>query len=168
MKTIVYMTLSANGIFSRPSETHQMPKEIFFDFLKLVGKNGNVVIGRKTFDLMKDQMPDGGIPGVEMVVVSNSVSINELAVFVQSPGDAVQYLSKKGFNSIIIGGGANLNNSFINTGLVDEIILTIEPVILDNGITALTGGHNTKNLHLIESSKVNDNIVRLHYKIIKQ
>lgn len=51
MKTILYMSLFASGQIARPDEKHPIPKEILGDFVQHVRKAGNVVVGRRTYDL---------------------------------------------------------------------------------------------------------------------
>lgn len=56
MKTILYMTLTANGYFAQADETRPITKEILDDFRQFVGKSGNLISGRRTYDLMRDRI----------------------------------------------------------------------------------------------------------------
>lgn len=67
----------------------------------------------------------------------------------------------------MICGGGETNGLFASEGLIDEVYLDIEPVILSEG-TKLFGDYKIKmNLDLLESSKIGSQIVQLHYKVIE-
>ena len=55
-------------------------------------------------------------------------------------------MKKRGFKSAILGGGAKTNAHFLKAGLVDELLLTIEPKIFGNGISLCEGLNLDKNL----------------------
>ena len=61
-------------------------------------------------------------------------------------------------------GGAKIIESFLNQGAIDEIILTIIPIILGDGISLFQNSTNEKKLELVKTEKY-DQIVDLHYKV---
>lgn len=65
--------------------------------------------------------------------------------------------------NIWIMGGSNLINQFLRKGLVDEIIIGIQPVILGEGIPLFTQQDEVK-LELIKVSSYEKGMVQVHYK----
>ncbi|MBI1881723.1 MAG: dihydrofolate reductase family protein [Chloroflexi bacterium] len=165
MKTILYMTLTANGYFAQADETHPIPKEILDNFRQFVGKTGNLINGRQTYDLMRDRIAQGGFSGIEVVIVSHSPLQAEGVSPAASPHEALQHLDQKGFDTALVGGGAQLDSAFLSQGLVDEIYLNVEPIIVSKGIMLVTGEGFEASLQLIGAVKLSDNIIQLHYRV---
>jgi len=59
-----------------------------------------------------------------------------------------------------------LNSAFMKAGLVDEIVINIEPYVLGRGIKIFSEETFENKLQLIKVTKLNG-IVQLHYKIEK-
>lgn len=167
MKTILYMTLTANGFFGQADETHPIRKEILDNFRQSVGKIGNLIIGRRTYDLMRDQNAQGGFSGIKVVIVSHSPLQAEGVSVAASPHEALQHLEQKGFDTALVGGGAQLDSAFLSQGLVDEIFLNLEPFAVNKGIMLVMGEGSEANLQLIGTAKLSDNIIQLHYRVNK-
>ncbi len=106
MKTILYMSLTANGYFAQPDQTHPIPKEVLNNFTQFVGKTGNLIIGKRTYDLMRDRIAQGGFSGIEVVIVSHSAFQSNGIGVAPSPHEALEYLERKGFDTALVGGGA--------------------------------------------------------------
>ena len=96
-----------------------------------------VIMGRRTYDwLMEQEMEDFPYEGKECYVFSRTVSQdNENVKFFS--GDVVDFTNqlknKEGKNIWVMGGG-DLLHSFINNKLVDEMIITVSPVLIGKGI----------------------------------
>ena len=82
----------------------------------------------------------------------------------------VSILCKKGIKRILLEGGGTLNLSFLKNNLIDEIIITITPLVLGskNSVNLFEGILNsTKNLSSLrlKNVKKNANEIILNYKI---
>ncbi|MEW5816187.1 MAG: dihydrofolate reductase family protein [Spirochaetota bacterium] len=60
-------------------------------------------------------------------------------------------------------GGGELVESFLKERSIDEIILTIHPVILGAGIPLFRGEHQQTDLKLINCRSYESGIVQVHY-----
>ena len=69
---------------------------------------------------------------------------------------------------VLLAGGARVYSSFIKEGLVDEIYLTVEPVIFGQGKPLLADGDSDVNLKLVSSKKLNKNGTLLLKYIVKK
>jgi dihydrofolate reductase len=161
MKTILYMTLTANGRFAQATGSHPVPKEILGDFVGVVAKVGNLIVGSRTYDLMRSIASRRGIPKIKLVVVTRDDSESEVAT-AASPQEALRLLERDGFDSCLVGGGAQLDSTFLSQGLVDEVYLNIEPSVTKRNMCALSEGFEAE-LRLVGVTRLSDNVVQLHY-----
>ena len=56
---------------------------------------------------------------------------------------------------------------FLKDGVVDEILITVEPKLFGLGLNFTEGEELDLNLELLESKEIGDNAVQLRYKVIK-
>lgn len=161
MKTIVYMAISADGfIAGTKGETPWLPAE-WKSFAKMVKSCGNIVIGRKTYEVMHKQSELKKLGDPIVVVISRKTLPG--VVCVKTPQMAVKLLRAQGFSTALVCGGSKLNTSFFDDGLVDELYLDVEPFLFGKGIPLFKG--KGKNLKLIEVTKLSGNEVQLHYEV---
>lgn len=164
MKTVLYMTLTANGCVAQATESRPIPKEILADFFKVAGRVGNLIVGRRTYNLMRDLASRLGLPGIKLVIVSHSYSESGVAV-AASPQEAQRLLEHEGFDIGLVGGGAQLDSSFLSQGLVDEIYVNVEPLVGKGNLCALNEGFEAE-LRLVGITRLSDNVVQLRYNRI--
>ena len=161
------MTLTANGFFKQADETHPIPEAILSDFGSVILKAGNLINGRKTFDLLRQSPAKNSFPGLEFVVVSKQLQKNEGFFVADSPRKALEYLQQKKFAVALVAGGAALNSAFLSEGLADEIFLNIAPVIMHEGINLALSADIETRLELIDSKRLEKNIFQFHYEVVK-
>jgi riboflavin biosynthesis pyrimidine reductase len=119
---------------------------------------------------MRDRIAQGGFsgfPGVELVIVSHVPLPADSISFAASPREALQHLDQKGFDTALVGGGAQLDSAFLSQGLVDEIYLNLEPIMVNKGMMLAVGEGSGVSLQLIGTTKLGDNISQLHYRVYK-
>jgi dihydrofolate reductase len=73
--------------------------------------------------------------------------------------------AKKG-KDIWVMGGAGIIASFLDEGEVDELILSVVPVLIGEGVPLLAPRHRTVPLKLLASTKFADGLVKLHYSVL--
>ena len=170
MKTILYMAITANGYIARKNDETPWSKEEWESFFSKVKEAKNIVLGRKTFEMMKSNGNLAEIGDIFIVVVSDKIknkSDDTNCLFVNSPGQAVESLKEKGFVEAFVAGGGILNSSFMKQGLVDEIYLDIEPFVFGDGVRLFSENDFEENLELLAMKKLSKNVIQLHYRVIK-
>lgn len=171
MKVILYMGISANGYVAKENDdtTSWISEVEWTAFRNFSNKVGNLIIGRKTFDvaIAENQFPF--TESFTVVVTSKDIKNNwpNSAAFVKSPKEALELLQKMGHKQAMVGGGGEINTSFIKQSLVDEIYLDIEPHILGRGIKLFAEADFETKLELIGTKKLSANEIQLHYKVLK-
>ena len=170
MRVILWMAMSLNGIIARENnEEDFISHDSWLEWIKWVRKNRCVIWGRKTHEVVKgwDKQYLEDLKGVKVVVVSvdKSYKVGEGFELANSPKEALERLEKDGFETAVITGGATLNSSFAKAGLIDEVVLNVEPVIIGKGIPLFSPEIFDLKLQLVGTEKLNGGIVQFHYKV---
>jgi riboflavin biosynthesis pyrimidine reductase len=116
---------------------------------------------------MRGGVARDALSNIELVIVSHAPFQAGGPRIVASPREALDHLEQKGFDTALVGGGAQLDSSFLSQGLVDEIYLNIYPAIVSKAINLALSGSLEAGLQLIDSLKLSDNIIQLHYRVEK-
>ena len=73
------------------------------------------------------------------------------------------------FKSVAVLGGAAVYQKILDLGLLDEIYITVEPLIFGRGRSMFTGGIRTARLRLLSVRRLNAaGTILLHYEVIKK
>ncbi|PYZ94871.1 hypothetical protein CR194_04925 [Salipaludibacillus keqinensis] len=129
-----------------------------------------VLMGRRTYDWISqdDHIVEYPYKDKQSYVFTRSrVEKNEHVQFIQQDieGFIYQLKSEPGKDIWLIGGG-ELLTSFLEKELVDEIIMTVAPKIIGEGIPLFNRGKHRLNLSL-EGVQTFNQFVELHYTVQK-
>lgn len=113
---------------------------------------GRALKGRRLIVLCRDPEAQTTMEGVEFV--------NETAEAL------VGRLTSEGVAGLALCGGSSVYSQFLQAGLVDELYLTVEPVLFGDGVP-LSTGRNRIAMKFVESTMLGDQTVLLHYQILK-
>lgn len=84
----------------------------------------------------------------------------------KKPQVIVAMLESQGYSEAVIIGGTDTVSEFVKAGLVNEIILVVEPVLFGAGLPLLKDIEQEYKLALLDVKKLNDHTVQLHYRLI--
>ena len=172
MKVIMVMAVTPNGYIARENDdTSWVTKEDWKRFKDISKKIGCVIIGRRTYEavIAESQFP---LPGRLNVVVTHEKIENkwgeDKVIFTgKSPKDILEMLKKKGFKKACVAGGGINNANFMKQGLIDEILVDVEPTIFGKGIKLFADADFDLKLKLLKVKKLSKNELQLHYKVLK-
>lgn len=138
-------------------------------FSEFYDKVDSILMGKRTYDWVINQdLKEFPYKDKECYVFTRSFTENtEDVKFVN--GDVTSFVNKlkrKDGKNIWIVGGGELLHSFIKEKLVDELIITVAPILLGNGIPLFKEGDYQLNLSLKEMRKFNQ-FIELHYEVKK-
>jgi len=169
MKVVLFNAMSVDGFIATTKDDTPWSEPIWQAYNDFIRAHGNLVVGRRTYELMKITGELVKIGSPETVVVSRTLNEpNDPKIHVaRSPAEAVTKLKTLGFTEIVISGGGLLNGSFLEAGLLDEMILDIEPIILGQGISLFTGLTKQPRCKLLRKDQISPEHLRLHYQIKK-
>lgn len=171
MKVILTMAVSANGIIASINGSEDFLSHTnWLQFVKLAKKVGCFMWGRKTYEAVIQWEGDylSELEGVKKVILSQSdIELKEGFVLKHSPQEALKYLESEGLKEAIITGGSTVNSEFAKNGLIDEVILDVNPSILGEGIPIFNPANFELKMELLNVEKIDDDIVELHYIVKK-
>ena len=166
------MAITANGyIFGENDDTSWVSPEDFESQAKVAKRAGNIVYGRRTYDIGVKENTVPVLSCLNVVVTSKSKQMETKKHFLftdKKPRAIIKMLEEKGFSEILVAGGSILNNAFIKENLIDEIYLDIEPIILGKGSPLFVPTDIKLNLKLLELNKLSDQTIQLHYQVVKK
>ncbi|MBI2592902.1 MAG: dihydrofolate reductase [Candidatus Colwellbacteria bacterium] len=169
MKTILYMSVTANGyIATKEDGVDWISKASWRNYLDSIKKMDAVIIGRRTYDLMPRKEFQKNC--LYVVLTHKKLVKGKIANMMftgKSPEEIISFLKKKGFKKVCVAGGGKTNASFVKASLIDEIYLDVEPIILGKGIQLFSPNNFETKLKLLRVRKLNRNAVQLHYKVLQ-
>ena len=162
------MAMTLNGYIAKENNETPWSKIEWDNFREIISRVGNLIIGRKTYEIMKEgkEFENIGNP-VTVVVTNQKIENSKNFTFVKSPEDAIKFLEEKEFSEVLVAGGGELNTSFMQENLIDEIYLDVAPIIFGKGIKLFSGKDFETKLELVKIKNISPNEIQLHYKIKK-
>lgn len=166
------MAITPNGMIAKENDAAEWVTETAWsDYSGMIKKHGNMIIGRRTYQVMlkNDEFNRSKLNEIETVILANDRSLavhNKKFVKVAStPRKALEILEKRGFQAIMVCGGGGLNASFMKENLVDEMYLDIEPLVFGKGIRLFAESDFEARLELVETKELSKDEVQLHYRV---
>lgn len=177
MKVVMAMAMSLNGMICLEDGS-----EPFLSVAggrlnaKIITDTGALIWGRKTYETVlkryngNDEMDLSTLlKDIPKVVVSSDSGYEVIEGYrhATSPQGAMKLLESLGHHAAALVGGRQLNASFLAAGLVDEIIIDIEPVVIGRGVPLLNQTELEVRTNLVSVERVNDGELLIRYKVIK-
>jgi len=124
------------------------------------------LIGRKTFDeILGFDVPFPYPDKINYVITSDGTFEHEYALGIhKNTFDFIKKLKQEAGKDIWLVGGGQLVTSFAAKGLIDEMILTVFPILLGEGIPLFLPFQKESSFKLKESKSYTNGIIQLHYQ----
>ena len=171
-KVVLYIAMSLDGYIAT--------KENSIDFLSMVEQQGEdygyaefvktvdtVIIGRKTYDkvlAMGFEYPHAD-KDVYIVTRTERPAIGNFKFYSGDLAQLVNHLKVQSGKNIYCDGGSEVANELMKNNLIDELIVSIIPILLGDGIKLFNDGRPEKELSLVSSKQFESGLVQLHYKV---
>ena len=142
-----------------------------YGYTKFYDSIDTIIVGRKSYDqsLTLDEYPYKGkkvyvFTRKKVRKNNNEQGVEYIDTKIQ---DFVTSLTQSIGKDIWLIGGGEIVSVLLNAGLVDEIILSIHPIILGTGIPLLRDIQKEVNLKLENSLSFDSGLTQLYYKVLK-
>jgi len=171
MKIILYMATSINGLITQgKDDSDWVAKSDWKEFDKLMRNCGIMVMGRRTYEIFGDDFPCKG--AVNVVMTSNKKLLSQKTadnvVFTnKSPQEVIKMAEKKEFKKMMLIGGMTLNTSFLKDNLVDEIWLSVHPLLIGDGLRVMDKFDCFRKLIKLGVKELGEDLVQIRYKVNK-
>ncbi len=169
MRVVLIMTMTADGFISRDAGDAagwvEEYDKLFFD--KTTRSIGTVIIGANSFS----QLPEP-FEGRRTIVMTSNPNTekaipNVLEFSNLEPQELLNSLEDEGVTEVAIIGGSQVNSSFLQERLIDELYLTVAPLLFGKGLSLAPEYDLDQKLQLIDEEKLSENVVLLHYEVLK-
>lgn len=122
-----------------------------------------VLFGRKSYEVMLQYDPNL-YPGKNNIVFSSTLQKAENIELVHTdPAEKVRELKAQQGKDIFLFGGAVLMEALMKEKLVDEMHLSIHPILLGNGKPLFISAENRTQLKLLNTKTYDSGLVQLVY-----
>lgn len=178
MRTLsIFIATSLDGYIAKPNDD--------LSFLKVVEKEGEdygyakftasidtIIVGRKTYDYVLKEIGsahyDNGQRNVYVITRTERPGIGRTTFFTGELTELVQRLKSGSGKNIYCDGGAEIINELLKHDLVDELIISIVPVLVGNGTRLFKANRPEQRLELVSSTSFETGLAQLHYKRKRQ
>ncbi len=171
-RVVLYIAASLDGFIARKDGSIDWlppvdPEGEDYGYREFYDSIDTVLMGRKTWEQSRG-FEEEPFKGKRVVVFTRRKRPNDKGVeFVSDLAGFTRGLRSAPGRDIWLVGGSEVISSLMNAGLVEEIILTVIPVILGAGIPLFEGIRNEIRLELSKSMKYGNGLVQLRYFVSK-
>lgn len=169
----LFIATSLDGYIAKPNDD--------LSFLKLVEKEGEdygyaeftdtidtLIIGRRTYDYVLKEIGsshyDNGQREVYVITRTERPQIGKTIFYTGDITELVKRLKSKKGKNIYCDGGAEVINELLKHDLIDELIISVVPVLLGNGTRLFKDGRPEQILEFIKAKTFETGLAQFHYK----
>jgi len=170
-KVILYIATSLDGYIAKPNDdlsflsiVHQEGEDYgYSDFVKSVD---TVILGRKTYDWVMKQVPKFPRADKNAYIITRTVrpTIGKTVFYTGDLTNLVRKLKSENGKNIFCDGGAEVVNELLKNDLLDELLISIIPILVGNGTRLFKDGRPELKLELISTRQFDKGLTQLHYK----
>lgn len=173
-KIKLYIATSLDGYIAREDgaldwlDAIPNPEKIDYGYTDFIKTIDTVIMGRKTYEEVLGFGVDWPYPDSTTYVLTSDVNyrtktentkvLNEVSI------ETIELLKKQSKKDIWNIGGGEVITAFLNLGQIDEMILSMIPVILGSGIPLFPGSPKETSFELTDTCAFDTGIVNLSYK----
>lgn len=172
-KLSLFIATSLDGYIAKPNED--------LSFLKLVEKEGEdygyakfnstidtIIIGRKTYDWVHREIGpshyDNGERDVYVITRTERPDVGKIKFYTGDLIELVNKLKSEQGKNIYCDGGAEIINELLRNDLIDELIISIIPILVGNGTRLFKDGRPEQELEFLTAKSFDTGLTQLHYK----
>lgn len=167
---ILYIAMSLDGYIAKPDDD--------LSFLSMVEKEGEdygyadfistvdtVIMGRKTYDWVTKQVDFPHSDKDSYIITRTSrPPIGRTVFYTADLSELVRKLKSAQGKNIFCDGGAEIVNELLKKDLIDEMIISVIPILLGNGTRLFKDGRPEQKLKLVNVKAFDTGLTQLHYR----
>ena len=174
----VFIATSLDGYIARKDHTidwleNQGTTTEEHGYTQFIDSVDGIIFGRKTYEVVLN-LTSGDWPYTKPVIVlSRTLSDSDIpphltdkvTITDQSPSNLLATLDQQGWNRAYIDGGITIQ-SFLNEGLIEDLIITTLPVLIGDGIPLFGKTPEDIHLELISTTQYPSGLAQSHYRVL--
>lgn len=138
------------------------------DYLESLHAFDTVLMGRKTYEVGLRHGVTDPYPFLASYVFSSSIATSpneKVRIVAGDPVDFVRKLKAEPGGAIYLCGGAQLAAALLSAGLIDEIVVKLNPLLIGAGIPLLAGIEKPVPLELLHTKTYGNGVLLLTYRV---
>ncbi len=165
MKVVLIAAITVDGFIGKTADhladwTGGADKKLF---VRVTKEAGVIVMGSTTFATIGRALP--GRRTIVYTTKPRKIKAKDVETTQESPAKLVARLTQEGATGLAVCGGASIYAQFMAAGVVDELYITVAPVLFGTGVPLFSGEEDLQQrLRLVEQSQLDDNTMLLHYR----
>lgn len=172
MECTAYLGMSLDGFIAGPNDELDWLDElehsdgVDYGYAAFMDSVDALVMGRRTFETVAGLVEEWPYDKPVVVMSSTLTELPEHAtdceIFSGSPADVVALGESRGWSHLYVDGG-KLASSFINDGLLDELIVSVLPVALGTGVAVFGALADHTWFELVSTESFDNGMVQNRY-----
>ena len=175
----VFIAVSLDGYIARKDHAidwlENQSTTVEHGYTQFIDSVDGIIFGRKTYEVVLN-LTSGEWPySKPVIVLSQTLTNSDIPVHLtdkvtitdQTPAELLQNLDQQGWNRAYVDGGITIQ-SFLNEGLIEDLIITTIPVLIGDGIPLF--GATTEDIHLelVNLTQYPSGLAQSHYRVLKK
>ena len=175
-KVILYSAQSLDGYIAKKDgkidwlhDTRLNLEGEDFGYSQFYESVDTVLQGYSTYKLIADMGVENPYLGKKNYVFSRKTSLqsNDSVTFVnENPASFVKKLKEEPGQDIWLIGGGQINGQLLKAGFIDQLILTVIPVMLGDGIRIFETGELENWFHFQNCQSFENGMVQMHFSVL--
>lgn len=170
-KVVLYIAMSLDGYIAKPNDdlgflsiVEQKGQDYGYEeFIKTVDA---VILGRKTYEKVISM--GFGFPHIDkdtyIITRTPRPAIGSLKFYTGELKSLIEKLKSENGKNIFCDGGAEIVNELLKQDLIDELIISIIPILVGDGTKLFKDGRPEQKLELISVKSFEKGLTQLQYK----
>ncbi len=173
-KVILYIATSLDGYIAKPNDDLafldivQKPGEDYGygDFIETVD---TVIMGRKTYDWVISKVPEFPHEDKNTYVITRNArqDAGKVKFYSGNLKGLIEKIRSEEGQNIFCDGGAEIANELLKDNLIDEMVISIIPILLGDGIRLFKDGRPEQRLVLLSTKQFESGLTQLHYQVVR-
>lgn len=171
---VVYIAMSLDGYIAAPNDDLSFLSSVEqegedYGYTAFLNSVDTVILGRKTYDKVISMGVEAPHADKTTYVITRTAQAakGNTQFYTSDVEQLVKQLKAQSGKTIFCDGGAQIVNLLLEKKLVDQIIVSIIPVLLGQGVRLFNDQGKTQTLQLVNEKAFEKGLVQLHYKVVK-
>ena len=169
-KVIVYTAASADGYIAKPGDDLTFLQMVAvenedYGYKAFMDTVDTIIIGRKTFDWVYREIGAAPHPELDTYVITRTPrpDIGRTKFYTDDLGALINQLKQQPGKNIFCDGGAEVIHALLLLDQIDEMIISVIPILVGEGTRLFKDGRPEQALHLDTVRSFPSGLVQLHY-----